>query len=172
MKLNNSTAEVFIPDGKPQKDAFRRITHLGIGAHQDDLEFMAFHGILTCFARDDKWFGGVTCTNGAGSSRTGSTSDAPTVYSDTTSWINRSRAGALAARASRRRSCSRNTSTPRSRIFATNRSCSSWARSTHSTSSNSSSSWFDGVSRWRLRSGRCTITLRSVPTSECTPKPV
>jgi LmbE family N-acetylglucosaminyl deacetylase len=49
----------------------QRITHLGIGAHQDDLEFMAFHGILTCFAREDKWFGGVTCTNGSGSSRTG-----------------------------------------------------------------------------------------------------
>ena len=71
MKLHNSTAEIFIPDGKPQKDALRRITHLGIGAHQDDLEFMAFHGILTCFARDDKWFGGVTCTNGSGSSRIG-----------------------------------------------------------------------------------------------------
>jgi len=32
---------------------------------------MAFHGILSCFASEDKWFGGVTCTNGAGSSRTG-----------------------------------------------------------------------------------------------------
>lgn len=71
MKLHNPTAEIFIPDGKPQKEALRRVTHLGIGAHQDDLEFMAFHGILTCFARDDKWFGGVTCTNGAGSARVG-----------------------------------------------------------------------------------------------------
>jgi LmbE family N-acetylglucosaminyl deacetylase len=51
--------------------AMRRITHLGIGAHQDDLEFMAFHGILECFASPSKWFGGVTCTNGAGSSRIG-----------------------------------------------------------------------------------------------------
>lgn len=32
---------------------------------------MAFHGILNCFACDDQWFGGVTCTNGAGSSRSG-----------------------------------------------------------------------------------------------------
>jgi LmbE family N-acetylglucosaminyl deacetylase len=32
---------------------------------------MAFHGILECFASEQKWFGGVTCTNGAGSSRTG-----------------------------------------------------------------------------------------------------
>ncbi len=75
MKLHNSTAEVFIPDGELLEVALRRITHLGIGAHQDDLEFMAFHGILECFARDDKWFGGVTCTNGAGSSRTGPYAD-------------------------------------------------------------------------------------------------
>lgn len=71
MKFHQSTAEVFIPDGRPEAVALQRITHLGIGAHQDDLEFMAFHGILQCFARDDQWFGGVTCTNGAGSSRTG-----------------------------------------------------------------------------------------------------
>jgi LmbE family N-acetylglucosaminyl deacetylase len=71
MKLHNSSAQVFVPDGKPVADALKRITHLGIGAHQDDLEFMAFHGILECFANDTKWFGGVTCTNGAGSSRTG-----------------------------------------------------------------------------------------------------
>jgi LmbE family N-acetylglucosaminyl deacetylase len=71
MKLHHSTADVFIPDYAPLDEAFCRITHLGIGAHQDDLEFMAFHGILTCFASKDKWFGGVTCTNGAGSSRSG-----------------------------------------------------------------------------------------------------
>jgi LmbE family N-acetylglucosaminyl deacetylase len=71
MKLKNSTAQVFVPDGKPVPDALKRITHLGIGAHQDDLEFMAFHGILECFASERKWFGGVTCTNGAGSSRSG-----------------------------------------------------------------------------------------------------
>ncbi len=71
MKLHNLTAETFIPDGTPEPDALQRITHLGIGAHQDDLEFMAFHGILHCFAREDQWFGGVTCTDGAGSSRSG-----------------------------------------------------------------------------------------------------
>lgn len=71
MKFHHSTAEIFVPDQKPVSEALSRVTHLGIGAHQDDLEFMAFHGILQCFARDDQWFGGVTCTNGAGSSRTG-----------------------------------------------------------------------------------------------------
>jgi len=71
MKLHQSTAQIFVPDGKPTVEALQRITHLGIGAHQDDLEFMAFHGILAGFASEDRWFGGVTCTNGAGSSRTG-----------------------------------------------------------------------------------------------------
>lgn len=71
MKLHNDSTSIFIPDGKPEGEALSRVTHLGIGAHQDDLEFMAFHGILACFARDDQWFGGVTCTDGARSSRTG-----------------------------------------------------------------------------------------------------
>src|SRR5579864_7961630 len=71
MQLHNRSAQIFVPDGKPVPDALKRITHLGIGAHQDDLEFMAFHGILECFASETKWFGGVTCTNGAGSSRIG-----------------------------------------------------------------------------------------------------
>ena len=71
MNLTNATSEIFIPDGKSQSDALMRITHLGIGAHHDDLEFMAFHGILKCFASDNQWFCGVTCTNGAGSPRTG-----------------------------------------------------------------------------------------------------
>lgn len=71
MKFYHSTAELFVPDNVFEIEALQRVTHLGIGAHQDDLEFMAFHGIMNCFARDDQWFGGVTCTNGAGSSRSG-----------------------------------------------------------------------------------------------------
>ncbi len=71
MKLHNPTAQIFIPDGAQIEDALRRVTHLGIGAHQDDLEFMAFHGILACYHSKELWFGGVTCTNGAGSARTG-----------------------------------------------------------------------------------------------------
>jgi LmbE family N-acetylglucosaminyl deacetylase len=71
MKLHNPSAEIFVPDGKPVADALKRITHLSIGAHQDDIEFMAFHGILACYHSAEQWFGGVTCTNGSGSSRTG-----------------------------------------------------------------------------------------------------
>jgi LmbE family N-acetylglucosaminyl deacetylase len=69
MKFHNASARLFVPDQSPEP--LGRITHLGIGAHQDDLEFMAFHGILACFRSQEKWFGGVTCTDGAGSSRTG-----------------------------------------------------------------------------------------------------
>jgi LmbE family N-acetylglucosaminyl deacetylase len=71
MRFQNSTAELFIPDGVAEADALPRITHLGIGAHQDDLEFMAFHGILAGYQNDAEWFAGTTCTNGAGSARTG-----------------------------------------------------------------------------------------------------
>ena len=71
MKLHNESADLLIPDGRETTEALARTTHLGIGAHQDDLEVMAYHGIATCYGRRDRWFGGITCTNGAGSSRTG-----------------------------------------------------------------------------------------------------
>jgi LmbE family N-acetylglucosaminyl deacetylase len=71
MRFHQAGAEIFVPDGVPVPDAIRRTTHLGIGAHQDDLEFMAFHGIVACVDRPDRWFGGITCTDGRGSARTG-----------------------------------------------------------------------------------------------------
>jgi LmbE family N-acetylglucosaminyl deacetylase len=71
MQFHHSTAEIYVPDGRPVPAALQRVTHLGIGAHQDDLEFMAFHGILACRTSPGRWFGGVTCTNGAGSARAG-----------------------------------------------------------------------------------------------------
>jgi LmbE family N-acetylglucosaminyl deacetylase len=71
VRFSRSAAEVFVPDGRPADVALARTTHLGIGAHQDDLEFMAFHGIAESFARAGRWFGGVTCTDGAGSARSG-----------------------------------------------------------------------------------------------------
>ena len=69
MDLSRSTAEIFVPDGVTIADALARTTHLGIGAHQDDLEIMAMEGILAGFGRDDQWFTGVIVTDGAGSSR-------------------------------------------------------------------------------------------------------
>ncbi len=71
MKFNKTAADFFIPDGCAMPDALARTTHLCVGAHQDDQEFMAGHGILECFGRGDRWFTGVTVTHGAGSARTG-----------------------------------------------------------------------------------------------------
>jgi len=75
MDFQHRKATLSIPDGRDTAAAWKRITHLGIGAHADDLEFMALHGILACYNRDDKWFGGVTCTDGAGSARSNTVSN-------------------------------------------------------------------------------------------------
>jgi LmbE family N-acetylglucosaminyl deacetylase len=69
MKFNRDTAEVFVPDDLTAESALARTTHLAIAAHQDDIEIMAFDGILACFQREDRWFTGVTVTNGSGSPR-------------------------------------------------------------------------------------------------------
>lgn len=71
MQLVKSTARSESFGELPFDQALARTTHLGIGAHHDDLEFMAYHGILECFQNSAKWFSGVTCTDGTGSARTG-----------------------------------------------------------------------------------------------------
>jgi len=40
-----------------------------VGAHQDDVEIAATHGILECFGKPDRHFMGVVVTNGSGSPR-------------------------------------------------------------------------------------------------------
>jgi LmbE family N-acetylglucosaminyl deacetylase len=69
VKFHLHSAEIFVPDGLEPGAALARTTHMGITAHQDDLEIMAFHGILECFQRQDRWFCGVVATNGSGSPR-------------------------------------------------------------------------------------------------------
>ncbi len=64
-------ADLFAPDGSAPEVALERTTHLGIMAHADDLEFFAWPGIEACFGRADRWFTGITVTDGAGSPRTG-----------------------------------------------------------------------------------------------------
>jgi len=71
MNLSAGEPHIFVPDGRPLEEALASITHLGIGAHQDDLEFHALHGILECYEHAGRSFGGITCTDGGGSSRTG-----------------------------------------------------------------------------------------------------
>ena len=61
--------EIYIPDGISREEALGRTTHLSVAAHQDDIEIMAYHGILECFAREDRWFTGAVVTNGSGSPR-------------------------------------------------------------------------------------------------------
>jgi LmbE family N-acetylglucosaminyl deacetylase len=69
LQLKAIGAEVFVPNNQSIPEALKRTTHLGLCAHQDDLEFMAYHGILECFGRKDRGFTGVTVTNGSGSAR-------------------------------------------------------------------------------------------------------
>ena len=71
MQLKNPDADVYVPDGSTVGDALGRTTHLAVGAHQDDIEFMALHGILQCFNQKDRWFSGLTVTDGRGSPRVG-----------------------------------------------------------------------------------------------------
>jgi len=77
-QLSNPNASVFVPDGSPSGAALARTTHLAIGAHPDDIPIMAFQGIAECYRKDDRWFTGVTVTNGSGTPRSGPYSD----YSD------------------------------------------------------------------------------------------
>ena len=69
LQLIKEGAEIFIPDGEPCEKALERTTRMAIAAHQDDIEIMAYHGILNCFGRADEWLFGVVTTDGAGSPR-------------------------------------------------------------------------------------------------------
>ncbi|MBM3476463.1 MAG: PIG-L family deacetylase [Armatimonadetes bacterium] len=69
MQLTKPGAEFFVPDGRPVDEALARTTHMGVGAHQDDLEIMAFDGILKCFHVEGNWFTGVSVTDGSGAPR-------------------------------------------------------------------------------------------------------
>ena len=65
----------YVPDGRPLGAALATCTRLGIGAHQDDLEILAWPGIAHCLESPGSAFVGVTCTDGAGSPRSGGFSD-------------------------------------------------------------------------------------------------
>lgn len=67
--------DFYIPTGISEDEALARVTHLAVGAHQDDLEIFAYHGITECYDSSQSWFGGITVTNGAGSARTGKYQD-------------------------------------------------------------------------------------------------
>ncbi|MEK7704046.1 MAG: PIG-L family deacetylase, partial [Myxococcota bacterium] len=68
-KLNRDAARLIVPRGGPINEALARTTHLGIGAHPDDLEIMTWHGIAHCYANEANWFSGVVVTTGAAGPR-------------------------------------------------------------------------------------------------------
>jgi LmbE family N-acetylglucosaminyl deacetylase len=69
LSLTHADADLFVPDGSEIGAALGRTTHLAVGAHQDDLELMAAHGVVECFQHAARWFTGVVVTNGGGSAR-------------------------------------------------------------------------------------------------------
>jgi LmbE family N-acetylglucosaminyl deacetylase len=72
MKFHHPDADIYVPyAGRTPEAALATVTHLAVGAHQDDLEIMAYSGICDCLETTGKAFGGVVVTNGAGSSRIG-----------------------------------------------------------------------------------------------------
>jgi len=62
---------LWTPEGVELESALASVTHLAIGAHADDLEFMAYHGIASCYESETNAFGGVVVTDGRGSARSG-----------------------------------------------------------------------------------------------------
>lgn len=67
----NKNETLFVPDGEDIAQALAKTTTLCISAHQDDIEFMAYHAIADCFGRQDAWFSACVVTDGAGSPRSG-----------------------------------------------------------------------------------------------------
>ena len=71
MKLQQDNAQLYIPDGAALPAALSRTTDLCIGAHQDDIEIMAYAPIVQCYGNPEKWFTGVVVTDGGGAPRSG-----------------------------------------------------------------------------------------------------
>lgn len=71
MSETTEIVDLYVPDQMPIMQALSRTTHLAIGAHQDDLEIIGFHGIAQCYQQRDQWFTGIVMTDGAGSPRSG-----------------------------------------------------------------------------------------------------
>ncbi len=92
-KQIHQLAEIYFPEhDKGQKD-LKHTSHLGIGAHQDDLEIFAIHGILAGIEKPANNFAGVTVTDGRGAPRNGPYAD----MDDATLWQIRMREQRMAA---------------------------------------------------------------------------
>lgn len=74
MRLRHPQARLYFPNEGIHGVDLNATTHLGIGAHQDDLEILAAHGIVECFEPGPGAFTGVVVTDGV--STTGGEGDA------------------------------------------------------------------------------------------------
>lgn len=72
MKFSRSGSDLFLPGNGQPSETLSATTHLGIGAHADDLEILAFPGISACLNHPIERFTGVVVTNGSGAPRAGS----------------------------------------------------------------------------------------------------
>ena len=71
LTLIQPEAELYFPIHSDDEHKLSDTTHLGIGAHPDDLEIIAIHGILEAYDHPQKYFTGVTITDGRGAPRSG-----------------------------------------------------------------------------------------------------
>jgi LmbE family N-acetylglucosaminyl deacetylase len=101
MKLSQPGARLFVPDALDAGPAFdegtalARTTHLGVGAHPDDLELMSWHGIAACHASPTEWFSGAVVTDGASSPRAGRYADFSDAEMSLTRWSEQERAATI-----------------------------------------------------------------------------
>jgi LmbE family N-acetylglucosaminyl deacetylase len=67
--LSRLSAEIFVPDAAPPEVALSRTTHVGVGAHPDDLEILAATAIVECHGASERFFTGIVVADGAGGPR-------------------------------------------------------------------------------------------------------
>lgn len=77
LSLLHQGSEIYFPGGHINDMQLSKTTHLGIGAHPDDLEILAIHGILDAYDDPSLFFTGITVTNGKGAPRSGEFADIP-----------------------------------------------------------------------------------------------
>jgi len=71
MNFSQTQSNFYSSRGEDFRAALSSTTHLGIGAHADDLEILAFPGISACYGHAKNRFSGVVVTDGASSPRIG-----------------------------------------------------------------------------------------------------
>jgi len=76
LHLGQKQADIYIPSQKPLEEVLANISHVAIGAHQDDIELMAIDGIEQSLGKER--FLAIVVTDGRGSPRSGPYQD----YSD------------------------------------------------------------------------------------------